>query len=166
MDGHRILNTAIAFLRLEPHDRRVMLRRRYWPDSRTRNKHQPASLRGCAYCQDPSVGRQIWTSGTLAAAKGTARSVRDRAFADLAEWNEVPGLMPRRQFTLSIGDLLLVLGISLLTSKGAHGVPGSAIVIFGGDAERRSVGPSHRPRPCHFGRLVCRNGARARQPHR
>jgi aerobic C4-dicarboxylate transport protein len=26
---------------------------------------------------------------------------------------------------LSIGDLLLVLGISLLTSKGAHGVPGS-----------------------------------------
>ena len=31
---------------------------------------------------------------------------------------------------LSIGDLLLVLGISLLTSKGAHGVPGSAIVIL------------------------------------
>jgi aerobic C4-dicarboxylate transport protein len=30
---------------------------------------------------------------------------------------------------LSMGDLLLVLGISLLTSKGAHGVPGSAIVI-------------------------------------
>ena len=31
---------------------------------------------------------------------------------------------------LSIGDLLLVLGISLITSKGAHGVPGSAIVIL------------------------------------
>ena len=31
---------------------------------------------------------------------------------------------------LSIGDLLLVLGISLVTSKGAHGVPGSAIVIL------------------------------------
>ncbi len=31
---------------------------------------------------------------------------------------------------LSTGDLLLVLGISLITSKGAHGVPGSAIVIL------------------------------------
>jgi aerobic C4-dicarboxylate transport protein len=31
---------------------------------------------------------------------------------------------------LSLGDLMLVLGISLLTSKGAHGVPGSAIVIL------------------------------------
>jgi len=31
---------------------------------------------------------------------------------------------------LSFGDLLLVLGVSLLTSKGAHGVPGSAIVIL------------------------------------
>lgn len=31
---------------------------------------------------------------------------------------------------LSLGDLLLVLGIALLTSKGAHGVPGSAIVIL------------------------------------
>jgi aerobic C4-dicarboxylate transport protein len=31
---------------------------------------------------------------------------------------------------LSLGDLLLVLGISLVTSKGAHGVPGSAIVIL------------------------------------
>ena len=31
---------------------------------------------------------------------------------------------------LSIGDLLLVLGISLVTSKGAHGIPGSAIVIL------------------------------------
>jgi aerobic C4-dicarboxylate transport protein len=28
---------------------------------------------------------------------------------------------------LSLGDLLLVLGVSLITSKGAHGVPGSAI---------------------------------------
>jgi aerobic C4-dicarboxylate transport protein len=31
---------------------------------------------------------------------------------------------------LSTGDLLLVLGVSLLTSKGAHGVPGSAIVVL------------------------------------
>ncbi|OAF18490.1 dicarboxylate/amino acid:cation symporter [Bradyrhizobium neotropicale] len=31
---------------------------------------------------------------------------------------------------LSFGDLLLVLGVSLITSKGAHGVPGSAIVIL------------------------------------
>ncbi len=31
---------------------------------------------------------------------------------------------------LSTGDLLLVLLVSLLTSKGAHGVPGSAIVIL------------------------------------
>src|SRR6201990_444118 len=31
---------------------------------------------------------------------------------------------------LSLGDLLLVLGVSLITSKGRHGVPGSAIVIL------------------------------------
>ncbi|MDX7950990.1 C4-dicarboxylate transporter DctA [Lichenihabitans sp. Uapishka_5] len=31
---------------------------------------------------------------------------------------------------LSLGDLLLVLAISLVTSKGAHGIPGSAIVIL------------------------------------
>src|SRR6201994_2666028 len=31
---------------------------------------------------------------------------------------------------LSLGDLLLVLGVSLITSKGAHGVPGSAIEIL------------------------------------
>src|SRR3974390_1570957 len=31
---------------------------------------------------------------------------------------------------LSFGDLLLVLGVSLITSKGAHGVPGSAILIL------------------------------------
>src|SRR5271165_2976168 len=31
---------------------------------------------------------------------------------------------------LSVGDLLLVLAVSLVTSKGAHGVPGSAIVIL------------------------------------
>jgi aerobic C4-dicarboxylate transport protein len=31
---------------------------------------------------------------------------------------------------LSLGDLLVVLGVSLVTSKGAHGVPGSAIVIL------------------------------------
>ena len=31
---------------------------------------------------------------------------------------------------LSLADLMLVLGVSLITSKGAHGVPGSAIVIL------------------------------------
>ena len=31
---------------------------------------------------------------------------------------------------LSLGELLLVLGVSLVTSKGAHGVPGAAIVIL------------------------------------
>jgi len=31
---------------------------------------------------------------------------------------------------LSLGDLLIILGVSLVTSKGAHGVPGSAIVIL------------------------------------
>jgi aerobic C4-dicarboxylate transport protein len=31
---------------------------------------------------------------------------------------------------LSFGDLMLILAVSLLTSKGAHGVPGSAIVIL------------------------------------
>jgi aerobic C4-dicarboxylate transport protein len=31
---------------------------------------------------------------------------------------------------LSLADLLTILGISLVTSKGAHGVPGSAIVIL------------------------------------
>src|SRR5437879_11751712 len=31
---------------------------------------------------------------------------------------------------LSFGDLLLVLGVSLITSRGAHAVPGSAIVIL------------------------------------
>jgi aerobic C4-dicarboxylate transport protein len=31
---------------------------------------------------------------------------------------------------LSFGDLLIILGVSLVTSKGAHGVPGSAIVIL------------------------------------
>ncbi len=31
---------------------------------------------------------------------------------------------------LSTGDLLVVLGVALLTSKGAHGVPGSAIVVL------------------------------------
>jgi len=31
---------------------------------------------------------------------------------------------------LATGDLLAILGIALLTSKGAHGVPGSAIVVL------------------------------------
>ena len=31
---------------------------------------------------------------------------------------------------LSTGDLLLILGVALLTSKGAHGIPGSSIVVL------------------------------------
>jgi aerobic C4-dicarboxylate transport protein len=31
---------------------------------------------------------------------------------------------------LSLGNLLVILGIAMITSKGAHGVPGSAIVIL------------------------------------
>ena len=31
---------------------------------------------------------------------------------------------------LAFGDLLIILGVSMVTSKGAHGVPGSAIVIL------------------------------------
>ncbi len=31
---------------------------------------------------------------------------------------------------LAFGDLLAILGVALVTSKGAHGVPGSAIVIL------------------------------------
>ncbi|MFO1210392.1 MAG: C4-dicarboxylate transporter DctA [Amaricoccus sp.] len=31
---------------------------------------------------------------------------------------------------LAFGDLLLILGVALLTSKGAHGIPGSAIVVL------------------------------------
>ena len=37
---------------------------------------------------------------------------------------------------LSTGDLLLVLGVALLTSKGAHGVPGSAIVVLAATSRR------------------------------
>ena len=46
---------------------------------------------------------------------------------------------------LSFGDLLLVLGVSLITSKGAHGVPGSAIVILAAtlNAVPRSISFSH-----------------------
>jgi aerobic C4-dicarboxylate transport protein len=31
---------------------------------------------------------------------------------------------------LAAGDLMLILGVALLTSKGAHGIPGSAIVVL------------------------------------
>lgn len=31
---------------------------------------------------------------------------------------------------LSFGHMLLILGVALLTSKGAHGIPGSAIVVL------------------------------------
>ena len=67
---------------------------------------------------------------------------------------------------LSFGDLLLVLGVSLITSKGAHGVPGSAIVILGCDVERGAEYPGDRPGAGAVGRLVHRHGARARQSGR
>jgi aerobic C4-dicarboxylate transport protein len=62
---------------------------------------------------------------------------------------------------LLIGDLLLVLGISLPTSKGTHGVPGSAIVILAAADHSR-----HRPGPRPVGRLVHRHGARRQQSDR
>src|SRR5215472_7649168 len=43
---------------------------------------------------------------------------------------------------LSTGDLLLVLGVSLLTSKGAHGVPGSAIVVLAATLSSMPVIPA------------------------
>ena len=43
---------------------------------------------------------------------------------------------------LSMDDLLLVLGISLLTSKGAHGIPGSIIVILAATLSAVSARPA------------------------
>ena len=43
---------------------------------------------------------------------------------------------------LSTGDLLTVLGVSLLTSKGAHGVPGSAIVVLAATLSSMPVIPA------------------------
>lgn len=43
---------------------------------------------------------------------------------------------------LSTGDLLVILGVSLLTSKGAHGVPGSAIVALAGTLSALPVIPA------------------------
>ena len=67
---------------------------------------------------------------------------------------------------LSFGDLLLVLGVSLVTSKGAHGVPGSAIVILAATLNAVPSDPGDRAGAGAVGRLVHRHGARARQPDR
>ena len=62
---------------------------------------------------------------------------------------------------LSIGDLSLVLAVSLVTSKGAHGVPGSAIVIIA--ATLNAVPSIPAGWYWSFGRLVHRHGACGRQ---
>lgn len=67
---------------------------------------------------------------------------------------------------LSFGDLLLVLGVSLITSKGAHGVPGSAIVILAATLNAVPSIPAIGLVPVPLGRLVHRHGPRGRQPHR
>ena len=66
---------------------------------------------------------------------------------------------------LSFGDLLLVLGISLVTSKGRAWRAGLGHRHSCGDAERRARHPRDRARAGAVGRLVRRYGARARQPH-
>jgi aerobic C4-dicarboxylate transport protein len=43
---------------------------------------------------------------------------------------------------LSMSDLLTILGVSLLTSKGAHGVPGSAIVVLAATLSAMPVIPA------------------------
>jgi aerobic C4-dicarboxylate transport protein len=62
---------------------------------------------------------------------------------------------------LSIGDLLLVLAVSLVTSKGAHGVPGSAIVILAATLNAVPNIPAIGACAGTFSRLVYRHGARA-----
>ena len=47
---------------------------------------------------------------------------------------------------LATGDLLAILGIALLTSKGAHGVPGSAIVVLAATLAALSRHSGDRPR--------------------
>ena len=64
---------------------------------------------------------------------------------------------------LSIGDLLLVLAISLVTSKGAHGVPGVGDRDFCGDAQRCAQHPRDWGGAGPFSRLVYWHGASARQ---
>ncbi len=67
---------------------------------------------------------------------------------------------------LSLGDLLLVLWRLADHVEGAHGVPGSAIVILAATLERGAEHSRHRPRAGAVGRLVHRHGLRTRQPRR
>jgi hypothetical protein len=62
---------------------------------------------------------------------------------------------------LSLGDLLVVLGVSLITSKGAHGMPGSPVVILAAIFERIAKNSRNRPRAGAVGRLVHQDGARS-----
>ena len=82
----------------------------------------------------PQIMRKLERMGVKAVRGRPGRAHRlllqPRCILDLPDaWP--PCSSPRRPTRrLSFGDLLLVLGISLITSKGAHGVPGSAIVIL------------------------------------
>ena len=67
---------------------------------------------------------------------------------------------------LSLGDLLIILGVSLVTSKGAHGVPGIRDRHPRGNPARRPGDPRGRPHAGAVRRLVCRHRARGRQPRR
>ena len=67
---------------------------------------------------------------------------------------------------LSMHDLIVVVLVSLVTSKGAHGIPGSAIVILAATLVRDSRDPRTRPRADPAGRLVRRHCPRADQPDR
>ena len=67
---------------------------------------------------------------------------------------------------ISMADLLTILAISLVTSKGAHGVPGSAIVVLAATLAGDAGDPGDRPRAGAVGRLVHGHRARARQPDR
>ena len=67
---------------------------------------------------------------------------------------------------LSLGDLLLILAVSLVTSKGAHGVPGSAIVILAATLNAVPSIPAIGLVLVLSVDLVHRNGPRAGEPDR
>ncbi len=67
---------------------------------------------------------------------------------------------------ITMTDLLTILAISLVTSKGAHGVPGSAIVVLAATLAGHPGDPGDRPGAGAVGRLVHGHRPRAGQPDR
>jgi len=65
---------------------------------------------------------------------------------------------------LSLGDLLLVLGVSLVKSKGAYGVPWLGHRHPRRNAQCLAKYPGHRPHTGAVSGLVHRHGRRRRQP--